>query len=88
MTAKVYLLRTKHFNDNLAEKMERARENQMEHIMTNLSPRFQAIQDFNKGLSIDENPFTENTIDWTQYNTAWHDCHLIERITEQQSTHV
>ena len=87
MKAKVTVLRNKFFNENLAEKMLRARKNQ-ETIMKDLSPKYQALQDFNKGLSIDENPYLENTIDWAQYNTAWHDCHLIERVAEQQSTHV
>ena len=56
--------------------------------MSELSPKYQALQDFNKGLSIDENPFPENTIDWAQYNTAWYDCYLIQLVTEQQPHYV
>lgn len=93
MTNKVTVLRTKFFNDNLADtlfrKMLRARDNQqiaMENTVTNLSPKYQAVQDFNKGLSIDENPFTENTIDWAKYNTAWYDCFLIGLYAEQEES--
>lgn len=83
MTAKVTVIRNKFFNDNLADKMLRARKNQMEQIMTNLSPKYQAIQDFNKGLSIDENPFIENSEEWKEYNTVWADCFLIGLYAEQ-----
>jgi len=81
----VTVLRNKFFNDNLAEKMLRARRNQ-ETMMKDLSPKYQAVQDFNKGLSIDENRFPENSEEWKEYNIVWRDCYMIELYAEQEVT--
>lgn len=87
MTNKVTVLRTKFFNMNLAEKMLVARENQqiaMERAMKDLSPRFQAIQDFNKGLDEGENPFEKDSDDWKEYENTWFNSYLVCLFAEQE----
>lgn len=77
--SKITVISNNHMNHYLAGRL-------MEHEanLVRFSPKTEAVRDFNKGLSIDENRFPKNSEEFKEYESVWLDCYVCGLFAEQE----